>query len=62
MTTGACTQCPEDCPDGCNALFDQVLECGRKNTWDHVGDIVMCVAGAQDEVGCAKEFADVIKE
>ena len=62
VTSGKCRKCPADCDDGCNALFDGALSCGRKNTFDHVAEIALCALGVPELEGCAGEFANVIKE
>ena len=36
--TGRCRQCPARCPDGCNALFNQDLECGRKTFFERIAE------------------------
>jgi len=36
--TGRCRQCPARCPDGCNALFNQDLECGRKTLFERIAE------------------------
>ena len=42
--SGTCTQCPANCPDGCNALFNQNLKCGRMTTFDHAADLAKKIA------------------
>ena len=39
-SSGVCTQCPSECPDGCNAIFNQMskIKCGRMTTFDHAAD------------------------
>ena len=36
--TGRCRQCPARCQDGCNALFNQNLECGRKTVFERIAE------------------------
>ena len=36
--TGRCSKCPSRCADGCNALFNQDLECGRKTFFERIAE------------------------
>ena len=69
-SSGVCTQCPSKCPDGCNALFNDMakMKCGRMTTFDHAADLakkigkpiidfIDCLAPSSQFVGCAKDAA-----
>eukprot|EP00794_Sanderia_malayensis_P019570 gene19570-21501_t len=44
LESGKCVVCPANCPDGCNALFNQNLKCGRMTTFDHAADVAKKIA------------------
>ena len=41
---GSCSLCPDDCPDGCNVIFNNLdtLECGRNNTFRQMETLFDC--------------------
>ena len=45
-STGRCRQCPARCPDGCNALFNQDLQCGRKTFIERIAEEIRDVGTA----------------
>ena len=70
-SSGVCTRCPSKCPDGCNAIFNQMskMKCGRMTTFDHAVDLAKkiskpivefldCLAPKNQFVACSK---DVVK-
>ena len=67
--SGTCKQCPANCPDGCNSLFNlkDNMKCGRMTTFDHAADLakklgkpivdfVNCLL-PETLVGCAADAA-----
>ena len=70
-SSGKCTKCPDKCPDGCNALFNQNLKCGRMTTFDHAADLAKKIAKpifdfvkclAPEDIGCIADAGKGIIE
>ena len=66
---GKCDTCPQvdsngqRCTAGCNALFNwpELMECGRKTTMGHIGDVLADAYGL-DPTSCNADFARAVSE